>query len=589
VAREDCRKLEGDRARVENVNKIPLALLFRRRTWWSQRRQAGDELAAWHKAKDTRDLAALGYKQVLDRTLGSFSSFAAGFSYISILTGVFQMFYIGFGAGGPAFFWTWPAVFCGQLTVALCFAELAARYPLSGGIYQWSRSISARSVGWMAGWVYLCGSIISLAAVALALEATLPQISPVFQLIGDSTVRSDRARNAVLLGCLLIALTTLINSVGVRLMARINNIGVIAELMGVALLIGLLAASVRRGPAVLLDTQGRGDGHALGYLGPFLAAALMASYVLYGFDTAGALAEETDEPRRRAPWAILQALAAAGIAGGLLIVFGILAVSDPGRPELGRITGGLPFLVKDVLGDKLGVFLLVEVIFAVFVCALAVHAAAVRLMFAMARDNNLPLAHALSHVSARTRAPIVPAVVIGALAAAILIANINIPHVIEMLCSVAILWANLAYLMVTLPLLLARLQRHRGRFTPIAGRVHELSRHGNVARPAAPSAYFSLGRFGLPVNAIAVIWGLFVIVNVGWPRPAIYGTDSLGRFGAPVATIALIVTGAIYFLRVQCKRTGILAKHAAQPLSDFNGEAPPDSHDAGQECEMASG
>src|SRR5262249_55553934 len=145
----------------------------------------------------------------------------------------------------------------------------------------------------------------------------------------------------------------------------------------------------RRDPAILFKTNGAGDGRPLGYLGPFLAAALTASYVLYGFDTAGALAEETDEPRRRAPWAILQALAAAGLAGGLLILFGILAVSDPGRPELGRITGGLPFLVKDVLGARLGIFLLVEVIFAVFVCALAVHAASVRLMFAMARDNNL--------------------------------------------------------------------------------------------------------------------------------------------------------------------------------------------------------
>ena len=141
---------------------------------------------------------------MLDRTLGSFSSFAAGFSYISILTGVFQMFYVGYGAGGPAFYWTWPLVFLGQFTVALCFAELAARYPLSGGIYQWSRWIGSGGVGWMAGWVYLCGSVISLAAVALALQATLPQIAPVFQLIGDAADRSDSAKNAVLLGCLLI-------------------------------------------------------------------------------------------------------------------------------------------------------------------------------------------------------------------------------------------------------------------------------------------------------------------------------------------------------------------------------------------------
>src|SRR5262249_36527508 len=62
-------------------------------------RAPGDEAVARSPTDDSRDLAAFGYKPVLDRTLGGFSSFAAGFSYISILTGVFQMFYVGYGAG----------------------------------------------------------------------------------------------------------------------------------------------------------------------------------------------------------------------------------------------------------------------------------------------------------------------------------------------------------------------------------------------------------------------------------------------------------------------------------------------------------
>jgi urea carboxylase system permease len=512
---------------------------------------------------DARDLAVFGYKQVLDRTLGSFSSFAAGFSYISILTGVFQMFYVGYGTGGPAFYWTWPMVLLGQVTVALCFAELAANYPLSGGIYQWSRWIGTRGVGWMAGWVYLCASIISLAAVALALQGTLPQIAPAFQLIGDSTDKSDSAKNAVFLGCALIGLTTVINSVGVRLMARINNAGVIAELVGVTVLIVLLAAHIRRGPTVLLDAQGRGVGQPGGYLGPFLAASLMASYVLYGFDTAGALAEETDLPRRRAPWAILQALAASGVAGALVMLFGILAVSDPARVELGRISGGLPFLIKDVLGSRIGVLLLLEVVFAVFVCALAVHAGTVRLMFAMARDNNLPFAHALAHVQLWSKAPVVPSVVVGVLAAAILLVNVNLPNVIETLCSVAIVWANLAYLLVTAPLLLARLRRGGDR-TYVAARGEfdsPASQTENLDDQMPP--HFSLGRWGLPVNAIAVAWGLFVVINISWPRAFIYGSGGAGRFAALFATLGLIVAGTLYFLLFQRRRTGILAEHAA--------------------------
>src|SRR5690349_15781103 len=88
------------------------------------------------------DLARFGYRQELHRSLGRYASFAAGFSFISVLTTVFQFFAFGYAFGGPVFFWTWPAVLVGQLLVAACFAELAARYPISGAIYQWSSRLS---------------------------------------------------------------------------------------------------------------------------------------------------------------------------------------------------------------------------------------------------------------------------------------------------------------------------------------------------------------------------------------------------------------------------------------------------------------
>ena len=269
--------------------------------------------------------------------------------------------------------------------------------------------LAAESAGWPAGSTCAARSS-AWPRWRWRLQATLPQIAPAFQLIGDAADRSDARQQRGVLGCLLIGLTTVINSVGVRLMARINNVGVIAELCGVTLLIVLLAANIRRGPAGLVRyAWATATARPRGYLGPFLAAALMASYVLYGFDTAGTLAEETDEPRRRAPWAILQALAAAGLAGGLLIFFGILAVSDPARPELGQISGGLPFLVKDVLGAKLGVFLLVEVIFAVFVCALAVHAGIGPAHVRHGPRQQPPVRpRALARVDAWSKAPIVP-------------------------------------------------------------------------------------------------------------------------------------------------------------------------------------
>ncbi|HEY2096955.1 MAG TPA: amino acid permease, partial [Pseudonocardia sp.] len=118
-------------------------------------------------------LAEFGYNQSLDRSIGKFASFAAGISYISILTGTFQLFYFGLGLGGPAYWWSWPMVFIGQLMIALCFAELAGRYPVAGSVYNWSKQLAGPATSWLAGWMMFTASVVTLAAVALSYQITL--------------------------------------------------------------------------------------------------------------------------------------------------------------------------------------------------------------------------------------------------------------------------------------------------------------------------------------------------------------------------------------------------------------------------------
>src|SRR4051794_26212148 len=278
-------------------------------------------------ASEHDELADFGYKQELDRTLGKFATFAAGISYISILTGTFQLFYFGFAFGGPAYWWSWPLVFVGQLMVALCFAELAARYPIAGSIYNWSKRLASPHTAWLAGWMMLTASIVTISAVALAYQITLPQISSFFQFYGDGNGKYDFAANAVILGTVLIIFTTVINALGVKLMSRINSTGVFIELIAAVLLIILLAANIRRGADVVFDTHNTGAGHHWGYFGAFLAASLASAYVMYGFDTASSLGEETRAPRRTAPMAILRAVIASFILGGLILLFAIMAVT----------------------------------------------------------------------------------------------------------------------------------------------------------------------------------------------------------------------------------------------------------------------
>ncbi|MGW7006552.1 amino acid permease [Streptomyces sp. NPDC054933] len=491
---------------------------------------------------DTSDLARFGYRQELERSLGSFSSFAAGFSYISIMTGVFQLFGFGFASGGPAFIWTWPLVFIGQGAVALCFAEVAGQFPLAGGVYQWSKNIARPATSWMSGWIMTIGAVVTAAAVAVAYQVILPQVSLAFQIVGGSadagqTTTPNGAKNAILLALGLVVFTTVVNIVGVRLMAKINNIGVAVELIGVTLLIVMLAVHIRRGPQIVTHTQGAGAGQSWGYFGAFLIASIMSAYVFYGFDTAGSLAEETKEPRRHAPRAILRALTAAFLAGGLLMLVGMMAVGNINAKELGTL--GMPYLIKSTLGADLGNIFLVCSAIAITVCCLAVQTAAIRLLFAMARDGRLPFGAAIAKVSPRSKTPVVPAVLTGVLTIALLLVNIGNQRAFYILTSVAIILFYIPYLMVTGPMLLRRLR-------------------GQWPRPDH-GPHFNLGRWGTLVNAFAVVYGAAMTVNLAWPRAAVYGSDHwYFQWGAVVFTAAIVAVGAgVYLIRHRSAETAV--------------------------------
>ncbi len=422
--------------------------------------------------------------------------------------------------------WTWPFVLVGQLLVALCFAELATRYPLSGGVYQWSKFIGNPFFGWVTGWIYLACLITSIAAVAMALQVSLPQISGSFQLIGSSGDARSVAVNAILLGSILIVASTIVNAKGIRLVAVINNMGVFTELVGIILLIVLLFANKLRSPVeavVHVTTTGTGTGGFPDLSIMMAATALTASYVLYGFDTAGTLAEETRDPRRKAPRAILQALLAAGIGGLFVLLFALMAVPDQGMQDLGTIHGGLPLLVKTVLGETTGRLFLCIVIFAIIVCTLAVQSGAVRLMFAMGRDGCLPFSKPLSKVSGKTGTPVLATFICGVGAIAVLGMNLQFPKVFELITSISILWANLAYWIVV-----ALQLKNRLTAAPTDADAH---------------AKFSMGKWGLPVNILALAWSSFMVINVAWPRAATYGTEWYHRYSALIYTAILILVG----------------------------------------------
>src|SRR5436190_16376216 len=114
---------------------------------------------------DDARLASLGYKPQLNRVLGFFSNFAVAFTYLSPMVGIYSLFLLGVGTGGPSYIWLTFIPLIGMLFVALVFGELASHYPVAGSVYQYSKFSVGPSYGWFVGWFYGIALLVTVAAV----------------------------------------------------------------------------------------------------------------------------------------------------------------------------------------------------------------------------------------------------------------------------------------------------------------------------------------------------------------------------------------------------------------------------------------
>src|ERR1700756_4006568 len=247
---------------------------------------------------DAADLARFGYKQELKRSLGLFSSWAVAFSYISPSTGIFTLFALGLTTIGGVFIWTWPVVALGQFIVALNFAEVSSHYPVAGSVFQWTKYMASRTYSWFTGWMYLFAGILTVTSVV----ATLPlALIPALNGLGWHSLNVASLNTNLIIALITLVVITVLNIYGVRLVSIINNTGVVFEILGMFVFaLVLLAFHNHQGIHVVTNSGGLSVTTST-----FLAAMFMSLFVIYGFDTASTLSEETKDPRRAAPKAVL--------------------------------------------------------------------------------------------------------------------------------------------------------------------------------------------------------------------------------------------------------------------------------------------
>jgi urea carboxylase system permease len=496
-----------------------------------------------HVHDDEADLARFGYRQELRRSLGVFSSFAVAFSYISPSTGIFTLFALGLTTIGGVFIWSWPIVAVGQLCIAVGFAELSSHYPVAGSVFQWTKYLAGKTYSWFAGWFYLFAGILTVTAVCVTLPLAL---IPAFNNMGWNLANS--LHNQRIIAIITLVAITILNIFGVKLVAIINNTGVLFEILGMVVFAFVLALfHHHQSGAVIFHTGGTSL-----TTGTFLVAMFMSLFVIYGFDTAGTLAEETKDPRREAPKAIIGSIIGAFIIGAVFLFAMLLAI-----PNLGdAIKGGFgPAQIIDAnFGNAFSTVFLLVVCAAIFVCCLSIMTSTVRLCFGMSRDDALPASKALSWVHPQLHTPIGSCIAVGALA--------FIPMLQYAGAGIIAIAATgmiyLSYFIGNIALMRARLR--------------------GWPRAKAP---FSLGRLGIPFNVLALAWGGGMLVNFAWPRVAtnprpkeLPGTldfhwDWLN--GKPVfwtVVIVILLVGSAYFLGVQRRKPAHLEAPAGEAPAD---------------------
>jgi len=495
-------------------------------------------LESAHEA-DVRDLEKFGYKQELRRALGVYSSFAVAFSYISPSTGIFTLFILGLALAGPFFWWSWPIVVLGQLIIAFNFAEVSSHFPVAGSVYQWTKYLSNRTYSWFTGWIYMFAGVLTVAAVV----ATVPLVLiPLLNNLGMNLgTDPDTNRNVA---ALVLLSTTLLSIFGVRLVAIINNTGVVFEIVGMVVFALILVLFYHhQSVSVFTDTSYLGTSNQTG---TFLAAMFMSLFVIYGFDTASTLAEETKNPRREAPRAVIAAVIGAAIIGAIFLFAVVIAIpGDMSKFVADTGAGKYPFPLVTIIesnfpGWAANLYLFV-VFAAIYVCCLAIQTSTIRLAFGMARDGKLPVSRVLSAVHPVLHTPIGACIAIGVLA--------GLPLIYYAGAGTIAIGATgmiyLSYILGNVAILLARLK--------------------GWPREKAP---FSLGQWGLVVNILGLVWGVAMEINFLWPRNASVGGQNPPlsalpniTIGSPVGNIPvfeftlglIVLVGVIYWAIAQRK------------------------------------
>jgi len=327
----------------------------------------------------------------LKRTLNLLDATSIGVGAI-IGAGIFVVLGIAIGYAGPSIIISIIIAGIVASFTAFSFAELGSAIPKQGGVYAFVYELISPFSAFIIGCLWLFGQIVAGAAISLGLASYIVAIFPFL------SVKIVALSAALLL--------TLLNLVGTKQSASVNNILVLVKIAILCLFIGFGLFQVQ--------PQRFSEFVPNGFAG-ILQGAGFIFFAYLGFGRIATLSEEVKNPERTLPRAILMALAVS-IAIYLLTAFTALGLQDY------RLLAQSGSPIVDA-AETTGNFGLVSALsFGALIATVSVLLTTLiglsRVSFAMSRNGQLPMS--VARISSKFGTPYVSITIMGALMVAMI-------------------------------------------------------------------------------------------------------------------------------------------------------------------------
>ncbi|MBN2067678.1 MAG: amino acid permease [Candidatus Diapherotrites archaeon] len=268
---------------------------------------------------------------------------------------------------------------------ALSYAELSGMFPREAAEYVYMQaSFRRNSIAFLVSWIALFAGVVSVAAVALGFAGYFTQFFPGLFM-------------PAALG--LIAVLSVVNFVGIKESAIFNTVFTLVETAGLFIIVAIGIPFL--GSVDYFEIPAASES-IFGFLSPIAIAAALIFFAYIGFEDLANITEETVNPRKTIPAAMLLSLA---ISTVLYILVSVSAVSVVGWQQLSESAAPMALVAQEAFGQDAFTLLAVIALFSTANTVLIILIAVSRRLYGMSEEKCLP--SFLQKINGGTRTPFI--------------------------------------------------------------------------------------------------------------------------------------------------------------------------------------